>query len=149
MTYYRINSPNVIHDIIDDEAVIVNLEVGSYYSIENTGAMIWQSLSNGLSDGEIAQAISENYEVAPQESKRVVDQFIGELQNENLIVVNEAQPVGQSSSSLLRATPAQEGQSIFEGPVLQKYTDMEDLLLLDPIHDVDEAGWPNSADRVE
>jgi hypothetical protein len=27
--------------------------------------------------------------------------------------------------------------------VLQKYTDMESLLLADPIHDVDEeAGWP-------
>jgi hypothetical protein len=31
----------------------------------------------------------------------------------------------------------------FEAPVLQKYTDMQDLLLLDPIHDTDETGWPN------
>jgi hypothetical protein len=27
-------------------------------------------------------------------------------------------------------------------PLLRKYTDMRDLLLLDPIHDVDEQGWP-------
>ncbi len=27
-------------------------------------------------------------------------------------------------------------------PALETYTDMQELLLLDPIHDVDETGWP-------
>ena len=27
-------------------------------------------------------------------------------------------------------------------PVLNKYTDMQDLLLIDPIHDVEAHGWP-------
>jgi hypothetical protein len=27
--------------------------------------------------------------------------------------------------------------------VLERYTDMQELLLLDPIHDVDESGWPH------
>jgi hypothetical protein len=32
----------------------------------------------------------------------------------------------------------------FEQPVLEKFTDMEDLLLLDPIHEVNlQSGWPN------
>jgi hypothetical protein len=26
--------------------------------------------------------------------------------------------------------------------VLERYTDMQELLLLDPIHDVDQTGWP-------
>jgi hypothetical protein len=31
----------------------------------------------------------------------------------------------------------------FQKPLLQKYTDMEALLLVDPIHEVDEEeGWP-------
>ncbi len=33
-------------------------------------------------------------------------------------------------------------QGAFAPPRLQRYTDMQDLLLLDPIHDVDEVGWP-------
>jgi hypothetical protein len=36
------------------------------------------------------------------------------------------------------------GKSPFEMPKLSKYTDMEDLLALDPIHEVDEMGWPNA-----
>jgi len=27
-------------------------------------------------------------------------------------------------------------------PVLETFSDMQDLLLLDPIHEVDDAGWP-------
>jgi hypothetical protein len=30
----------------------------------------------------------------------------------------------------------------WEAPKLTVYEDMQDLLLLDPIHDVDETGWP-------
>ena len=37
----------------------------------------------------------------------------------------------------------------FQSPEIQKFTDMEDLLLIDPIHEVDEeAGWPNIKDAV-
>ena len=39
------------------------------------------------------------------------------------------------------AAPA--GAPAFVVPTLEKYTDMEALLLADPIHEVDEAaGWP-------
>jgi len=31
----------------------------------------------------------------------------------------------------------------FTKPELHKFTDMQDLLLFDPIHEVDESGWPN------
>ena len=30
----------------------------------------------------------------------------------------------------------------FEAPSLEKYTDMQDLVLLDPVHEVDQTGWP-------
>jgi hypothetical protein len=33
----------------------------------------------------------------------------------------------------------------FEPPLLEKFTDMEDLLLLDPVHEVDGRGWPHPA----
>jgi hypothetical protein len=32
----------------------------------------------------------------------------------------------------------------FEPPTLEHYTDMEYFLLLDPIHEVDESGWPHA-----
>jgi hypothetical protein len=38
-----------------------------------------------------------------------------------------------------------EGRAVnapFTPPALTKFTDMQDLLLLDPIHDVGSGGWP-------
>ena len=55
--------------------------------------------------------------------------------------------VGAPPASPLRSTD-NGGKNIkkmrFEAPALQVYTDMEDLLLLDPIHEVDEMGWPSA-----
>jgi len=31
---------------------------------------------------------------------------------------------------------------VFEDPVIEKYSDMKAILLADPIHDVEEEGWP-------
>ena len=38
--------------------------------------------------------------------------------------------------------PALAAKKPYTAPAVQKYDDLEDLLLLDPIHEVDEAGWP-------
>ena len=38
--------------------------------------------------------------------------------------------------------PPVEFPADYAPPAMSKYTDMEDLLLLDPVHEVDEVGWP-------
>jgi hypothetical protein len=38
--------------------------------------------------------------------------------------------------------PNAETEPMPEAEVFEKYTDMESLLLADPIHEVDEQGWP-------
>ena len=32
----------------------------------------------------------------------------------------------------------------YQPPVLETYADLQDILLLDPVHDVDETGWPKT-----
>ena len=38
---YRVNEPGVIHQSIDGETVIINLDSGAYYSLDAVGAVIW------------------------------------------------------------------------------------------------------------
>ena len=42
------------------------------------------------------------------------------------------------------ANPSTTNQKEYEPPVIECYPDMQELLLLDPIHEVDETGWPRS-----
>lgn len=40
-TRLRINAPSVVGEVIDGEAVILNLETGKYYSARGSGSAIW------------------------------------------------------------------------------------------------------------
>lgn len=142
MTHFQVNSPNVIHEIIDGEVVLINLETGSYYSIDSVGAVIWDYIGQGLSRSQIVEAIASGYKGEPADIDQGVQQLFAQLQAEQLIVPTEASQSNGHSSPINAAANGQDAPK-FEAPVLHKYTDMEDLLLLDPIHDVDETGWPN------
>jgi DNA-binding NarL/FixJ family response regulator len=143
MTYYRVNSPNVIHEIIDGEAVLVNMENGSYYSIDSVGAVVWDYIEKGLSNRQIVQAISNQYAGNQEEISTGIEKLIDDLKTERLIVPGEPSSEHNHAAAINQAIPAVPKPE-FVPPVLNKYTDMEDLLLLDPIHDVDETGWPNT-----
>ena len=137
---FRINSPTIIHEIIEGEAVIINMEMGHYYSIDQTGAGIWELVDKRASTAEIVESITQCYAGNPKTIQSSVLDFVAELQRENLIVPTSKETDDQNFSGNV-ITPAE--RPPFTQPELHKYTDMQDLLLLDPIHEVDESGWPN------
>ncbi len=147
-TCFVVNSPKVVYEMFEDEIVVVNLDNGNYYSIEGTGAEVWDDIVRGEPADQIAPAMAQRYadENATQQSvAQAVAQFLDELQREGLIVAI-SQPKSGAAPQLpqtpVGSTP--EGAATrFTPPVLVRYTDMQDLLLLDPIHEVDETGWPN------
>ena len=140
--YFRINHPNVIHETIDKEVVIVNLDSGNYYSLENIGADIWESINLKASLDDIVGVISLKYEGDQNSVIDGIDHFISQLLEEELIGTQE--PKEPQTKSITNPSVKSEEKSPFTGPVLNKYSDMQDLLLLDPIHEVDEQGWPHS-----
>jgi Coenzyme PQQ synthesis protein D (PqqD) len=128
---YRLNSPSVIHETIDDEVVIINLDKGHYYSLDGCGARIWR----GLVGGAPAAAIAAALEGDGTEIDAGIQALAAELESEGLIVATAADPL---------AAPLDGEPPIAYEPVeLQRYSDMEELLLLDPIHEVDQQGWPH------
>lgn len=136
-TQYRVNAPTVTHETIDEESVIVNLGTGNYYSLQGSGAEIWALVERNLSVSSILQCLVLRYQINRQEIEENVLRLLGQLEDEGLIVAGMERPAG---------TPREIKSAVgvaFEPPVLQKFTDMQELLLLDPIHEVDSAGWPH------
>lgn len=145
LTLFRINSPKVIHETIDGETVIVNLDSGNYYSLDAVGADIWASVGKGVSVGHIIEEISGRYRAEREEIHRTVRLFVNELLQEALISPLEPGAAGSTAAHETPVTNAPaDGLRPFTAPTLQMYNDMQDLLLLDPIHEVDETGWPNA-----
>ncbi len=138
---FRINGPQVIYENIDGEVVLINLQHGTYYSTDQVGTEMWSMVEAGLTASEIATAILARYEGDPADVADGVAAFLRELQSEELIVPIEPAVIG-SAGHAQPGPGAASARRPYQRPVLNKYSDMKDMLLLDPIHDVEETGWP-------
>jgi hypothetical protein len=148
-TRFRINEPKVIQETIEGESVIVNLASGNYFSVDNVGAEIWQNIEQGKSFGEILDAVFLAYDGEKDNIKNTVEKFVYELMREELVVQQATQAEGAFGNKEYKTESEQVQKQLFEAPDLKKYTDVQDLLLLDPIHEADDTGWPNmKSDQV-
>ena len=140
---HRVNSPRVMHETIEDEVIVIDLNTGSYYSLRASGAAIWHALERGLPDDEIADAVAARYDGDPAEIAAAVSELLRELSQEGLIESANGAGDGQLAAT---ATAPQDDRprERFQRPVLEKHTDMQDLILLDPVHEVDARGWPHA-----
>jgi len=136
---FKVNGRDIAHETIDGETVIVNLKSGCYYSSDQVGVVIWNLIVKGITFGEIIDVLTRRYNLGREEITQSTKDMIAELQEEELIVQDESGVSNEVEKELL----TEDDKIEFVPPVLHKYEDMQDLLLLDPIHEVDETGWPN------
>jgi coenzyme PQQ synthesis protein D (PqqD) len=124
----RIPQPPVSHECIDGEVVIINMETGTYYSLLGVASSLWQSIVGGTT-----------YD-------RLLARFDADVQSEVRAFLHE---LAQERLVDLHAEPAQIGADIalpaYSTPRVEKFTDLQELLMLDPIHEVDAAGWPHKS----
>ena len=134
---YRVNRPRVISENIEGELIILNLERGCYFSTDRVGADVWALIESGHTGSGILEALRFRYDGAPGEMAWAVNRFVELLELEGLVTVDHESRANGTSS------PGPESRKApFQAPDLQKYTDMRDMLLLDPVHDVEASGWP-------
>ena len=139
---FRPNEPRISCEIIDGELIIVDFDTGLYFSSQNVGPYVWTLLSEGISFELITAGVAQRYGKKPDEVRAHVRRFLEELLSENLLVLDPERPCAPPTNA---AQPAAEpGPLSFEAPILNRFTDMEEMLLLDPIHDVEESGWPQA-----
>lgn len=138
---YRLASPNVVSETVDGEAVILNLESGFYYSLDRTGSLLWDALHNGVSVDALGEAIADRFGLDPAAATAAVVGFADRLAEESLLRASST-PGLETVETLPDPTP----DEAFTAPSLTRYEDIQELLLLDPIHEVDEDGWPQSPD---
>jgi hypothetical protein len=140
---FRTNTPDVMHETIDGEVIAINLVSGNYYSFRGTGAQIWALVDDQapLSVEEITDALAPRFVSSRSEIESAVARFLEDLAEEGLVA-------GAEASDAARPVPAEQLNGVpklpFELPKVEKYTDMQDLVLLDPVHQVDDTGWPRA-----
>ena len=138
---FKVNSSDVVSETIDGETVIVSLARGTYYSLDQVGASVWNLIEAGATVEAIVDEILKKFDSDPSEMTSATKSLIAQLQAEQLIVVSNETAQPEVVPNTLEEVPVVKQK--FVAPVLQKYSDMQDLLMLDPIHEVDKIeGWP-------
>jgi hypothetical protein len=136
---FRVNSPPITHQTIDGEVVLVNLATGCYYSLRGTAAALWSWLEAGHSLCGLINRLAEHCRIDAAALEPSVRAWVQELEAEGIV-----QPVAAAPPTAGAEAPAAPAPLEYAAPVLEKFTDMRELLLLDPIHEVTELGWPHA-----
>lgn len=126
-------NPRIVADIFENDLILANLDTGIYYSLNGLSVFLLSKLPFSEPEGEI-QAIAKQF---PQKHKEIIEDLTliwKKLQKEEIIISTDKEIKTDSNFSI-------EIPSGFESSKLLKYADMQDLLMLDPIHEVSEDGW--------
>jgi|SoiMethySBSTD1v2_1073268.scaffolds.fasta_scaffold1408071_2 coenzyme PQQ synthesis protein D (PqqD) len=137
-TCFRVNQTHVAHETFDGETLAINLDTGTYYSLPGISGQIWVWLLEGASLETISQALFDLYEGERAIIETEAEHFIETLRAENLISSDKLSAI--SAPVVLAKNEADKRP--FVTPTIEIHSDLQDLLLLDPIHDTDAAGWP-------
>ncbi len=131
---YKLNESKMFADVTNNVALIINSETGIYYAMNNCGSLIFQAITEGCSVQSIVEFLKK-IEGCPLDIEQKIKSFTDELLQKEIIIE------GETSSKMPVFDESKIKQDNFEMKVLE-YADAQEMLLADPIHEVDVAeGW--------
>lgn len=135
---WTIDPNRVVWEVLDGEAVIVDLAAGHYHAANGVAATVWQAIAAGYDLAMIETLAERAHTDVPRGASDQITGFIDQLLTAGLIARASADAVAGTVEPPANPTP-------WARPRLESHDDLEDLLLLDPVHDVTADGWPNAA----
>lgn len=133
---YKLNEEKMFYDIADGQAVVINFVTGMYYGTSMLGSAVLDRLVRGNAPERIQDAVKA-LPGCPEDFGSQMKEFIRQLlEKEILLPGGETMPGGDEAI----------GEGALEDGFLlnlDEFSEIQDLILADPIHDVDvEQGWP-------
>jgi hypothetical protein len=147
---HTVNRSKVVLEHFDDETILINMQTCVYFSLNPSGCEVWKLVELGHDTAAIATTLAERYAGPGEAILAAVEALTNRLLEEGLIDPTTgpvSRPITEPTLAvhlLPPSPPVGTGRQPFIAPSLSRYDDMQELLLLDPIHEVDDSGWPNA-----
>jgi hypothetical protein len=133
-TGYAVASADIVSEEFEGEFVVLDLSCGKYYSMDAAASALWRAIVAGASMRDLGHALEGATGVNAQSIHEYAEKLVeyGCLTRSD--VPGTAQ-VDAATIEMLRASGSP--------PTVEMFEDLADLILADPIHDVEETvGWP-------
>ena len=76
---------HVLSRKLDDEMVLLNLDSGEYFGLNDTGTRVWELLADGRSREEVADRLTDEFEVTIEVATDHVTSLCKELLEAGLL----------------------------------------------------------------
>ncbi|RME99143.1 MAG: PqqD family protein [Chloroflexi bacterium] len=80
-------SPHAAHQTLGEEAVLINVNSGDTYSLNDTGTMFWELLDGRRTVADCARAIAAEYDVTADVVEADLLELAAEFAAEGLAIV--------------------------------------------------------------
>lgn len=135
------NLPVTASENFEGETVVIHFDRGTYFSLRGSAATIWSLLQAPTSISGIVAAVDGQTRLPSKDFEGLLTAFVAKLAQHDLIT-SSAGPAGAAAIS------AEAIVSLAEPPNLEAYTDLAELIAMDPVHEIDIlTGWPKSPDQ--
>ena len=118
-------------ETIDGETILIDSEKGVLFLLSGLGPWIWNRFTGGADRTAVIEAVAAAF---GEPAAATTATFIDSLVASAMLVVSEA--------TSAEAMPLPES---FVAPAMEIFEDISEIIMMDPIHEVDpSAGWPIS-----
>lgn len=138
MKVLLIDKQNIAKEVFDNEAVMINIPAGKYYSVRGeAGLRVLEILEEPTTQEAIMAILLNEFKTTESDAQMNLTTFLEQLSAEEILVETSEVAVSEKlQESVAQKLP-------FGKLALEVYDDMQELLLVDPVHDVESLkGWP-------
>lgn len=82
---------------LEGEAVVLDLKVGHYYGVNNTGSLVLELAEQPIPVNEIIEALRHEYEVDAEQLKQDILAFLQDMESKQLIQVDGVASEGKQT----------------------------------------------------
>lgn len=130
---YQIRSSQITHERIEGELILISMDSGKYYSATGSAADIFFLIEHKVPTSKFEQILDKGITGFIKED---VEAFVSYILSENLI-----EDCSQPNLNEVKL-PSDYLRNKWVSPNLIEFSDLQDLILVDPVHDASLQGWP-------
>ena len=133
---YKLNDEKVFYDMAEGQAVVIDFTIGSYYGFSSLGSEVLDRLVKGADESALLGALRET-PGCPEGIGDDLQAFLEKLTGFGILL--PAPGEGAEASVPLPAAALEDGFAL----TVDDHSEVSEILLADPVHDVDmDMGWP-------
>jgi hypothetical protein len=142
-TYFQteltIKHQEVVLERLGNEIVIISFNSGRYYSAKGLATDILLLIENKVPAAKWEMKLN-NYYSSEVLDKKKIRKFLETLIENNLCIGIE------ELKELNYELPIDLQREQFDEPIIKIYDDLQDIIMVDPIHDTSLEGWPEKSE---